>query len=157
MRRILVLLALLAVAVDAPPAIAATPTATESYPALLHQIETRQVVIAHVNERTNDIRVTLRNGSEEFVTFAHAQHKALIDSLLHHGVRVVYTAHAKAKKPVHHVLRYVAGGIVIVLLLIGAGVWVYTRGQRRSPPAEQRDPQASKNPDPPDAPGATAA
>ena len=157
MRRLLIVLALLAVAANATPAMAASATVTESYPALLHQIVTRQVVVAHVNERTDDIRVTLKDGSEQFVTFPHAQHKALIDALLRHRVHVVYTAHAKAKKPVHHVLRYVAGGIVIVLLLIGAGVWMYTRGQRQSPPAEQREPQPSNKPDPPDAPGATAA
>jgi hypothetical protein len=157
MRRIMILLATLAVAAYAPLAIAATSTVTETYPALLRQIVRRQVVIAHVNERTSDIRVTLKNGSEEFVVYPHAQHKVLVDSLLHHGVRVVYTAHVKPKKPVHHVLRYVAGGIVIVLLLIGGGVWMYTRGQRRSPPAEQREPQPSNHPDPPDAPGATTA
>lgn len=157
MRRILILLVTLALAANGPVAVAATSTVTETYSALLQQIESGQVVVAHVNERTSDIRVTLKNGSEEFVIYPHAQHKAMIDALLRHRARVVYTAHAKAKKPVHHVLRYVAGGIVIVLLLIGAGVWVYTRGQRQTPPAEQRESQQSNNPDPPDAPGATAA
>jgi hypothetical protein len=149
MRRVLMLLAILAVAANAPLAIAATSTVTESYTALLHQIDSGQVLIAHVNERTNDIRVTLRNGTEEFVVYPHAGHKTLIDSLIHHGVKPIYTAHKTAAKPVHHVLRYVAGGIVIVLLLIGAGVWVYTRGQRQSPPSEQREPQPSNKPDPP--------
>jgi hypothetical protein len=157
MRRVLALLAVLALAANAPFAIAAPSTQTESYAALLHQIESGQVVVAHVNERTNDIRVTLKDGSEEFVSYPRSQHKHLIDALLRHGVRPIYTTHAKAKKPVHHVLRYVAGGIVIVLLLIGAGVWVYTRSQRQSPPTERRGAQPSNNPDPPDAPGATKA
>jgi hypothetical protein len=154
MRRVLILLAILAVAANAPLAIAATSTVTESYPALLHQIDSGQVLIAHVNERTHDIRVTLKNGTEEFVVYPHAQHKMLVDSLLRHGVKPIYTTHKTTAKPVHHVLRYVAAGIVIVLLLIGAGVWVYTRGQRQSPPAEPREPQPSNKPDPP---GTTAA
>ena len=73
--------------------------------------------------------------------FRAADHKKLVDALLHHGVKPIYTAPATVAakpKPVHHVLRYVAAGIVVVLLLIGGGVWAYTRGQ--SPPAAPGDP-----------------
>ena len=149
MRRILTLVALLGILASAPLALAAESTATESYGALLHQIDTRQVVIAHVNEQTGDIRVTLKNGSEEFVVYPHADHKKLIDALLHHGVKPIYTVHKTAKKPVHHVLRYVAAGIVVVLLLIGAGVWVYTRGQRQPPAVAPGEPQHPGGADPP--------
>jgi hypothetical protein len=153
MRRAVALLALLAVLAAAPLALAASTPITETYATLLHQIDSGQVVIAHVNEETDDIAVTLHDGSDEFVHFPHANHKVLIDSLLHHGATVKYTKHTKAAKPVHHVLRYVAAGVVVVLLLIGGGVWMYTRGQRQppavAPDADRRDEQP---PPPPAAP-----
>jgi len=149
MRRLLLMAALVSVLATAPLALAASTTVTESYAALLAQIDSRQVVVAHVNEETDDIRVTLKNGTEEFVRFKRSQHKVLIDSLLRHGVRVIYTSHKKAAAPVHHVLRYVAAGVVVVLLLIGGGVWVYTRGQRQPPaaaPADAPEPHAAGPP-----------
>lgn len=139
-----------------PLALAASATVTESYGALLKQIDARQVVIAHVNEQTNDISVTLKNGNDEFVHFRHADHKTLIDSLLHHGVTPIYTKHRTTAKPVHHVLRYIAAGVVVVLLLIGGGVWMYTRGQRQPPGTGPSDagPGTSSPPGAPQAPAA---
>jgi hypothetical protein len=157
MRRTLSLLIVLGLLASTPLALAQSATVTESYPTLLRQIFARQVLIAHVNEKTHDIRVTLKNGSEEFVVFPAAQHKALIDALERHGVKPIYTSHKRAKKPVHHVLRYVAAAIVVVLLLIGAGVWVYTRGQRQPPAVTSGDPPGPGTADPPDAPGETPA
>jgi len=119
--------------VSAPLAFAATTPPTETYTTLVHQIDSGQVAVAHVNESTHDIRVTLKSGSEQFVVYPPAQHKTLIDSLLHHGVTPIYTKHKHTAKPVHHVLRYVAAGVVVVLLLIGGGVWAYTRGPRKHP------------------------
>lgn len=149
MRRLPMLLASLCLLAPAPVALAASTTITETYPALLHQIDSNQVAIAHVNEDTHHIAVTLKNGTDEFVVFPASQHKVLIDSLEHHGVTPVYTSHKAAAKPVHHVLRYVAAGVVVVLLLIGGGVWVYTRGQRQPPSGAPGD-----LPDAPDAPAA---
>lgn len=136
MRRLCTLLVALCLLAPAPLALAASTTITETYQALVHQIDTNQVAIAHVNEETHHIAVTLKNGTDEFVVFPAAQHKTLIDSLEHHGVTPIYTAHKAAAKPVHHVLRYVAAGVVVVLLLIGGGVWVYTRGHRQPPAGE---------------------
>jgi hypothetical protein len=139
MRRAATLLVLLGLSVPAPLAIAASTTATESYGALIHQIDARQVAIAHVNEETRHISVTLVSGAVEFVIFTAAQDKTLIDALIHHGVKPIYTSHTPRAKPVHHVLRYIAAGVVVVLLLIGGGVWVYTRGQRQPPAAAATD------------------
>jgi hypothetical protein len=158
MRRTLSLLVALGLLLACTPlALAQSATVTESYPALLRQIAARQVLIAHVNEERHDIRVTLKNGSEQFVVFPAAQHKRLIDALERHGVKPIYTSHKRAKKPVHHVLRYVAAAIVVVLLLIGAGVWMYTRGQRQPPAVAPGDPPESAAADAPDAPGETPA
>jgi len=136
MRRALIVATLLALLVPAPFAFAAEYVPTETYAALTAQINSGQVVAAHVNEQTHHIKVTLKNGTDQVVDYPAADHKKLIDSLLAHGVKPIYTrpvAVVTKPKPVHHVLRYVAAGIVVVLLLIGGGVWAYTRGQ--SPPA----------------------
>jgi ATP-dependent Zn protease len=152
MRRICAILVLLCLLAPAPLSLAATPAITESYAALVHQIDNGQVVEAHVNETDHHISVILKNGSKEFVSFPAAQHKKLVDSLLHHGVTPIFTTPKKAPKPVHHVLRYVAAGVVVVLLLIGGGVWVYTRGQRQPPEGESGDGRRPDATDPPDTP-----
>ena len=84
------------------------------------------------------MRVTLANGSRPFISYPAADDKQLVDNLLHHHIPVVY-----AKKPaVHHTLRYVAAGVVAVLLLIGGGVWFYTRG-RQEPEPDSDTPHAT--------------
>ena len=132
MRRTVLLAALLCVLIGAGTAFGAA--LTESYSTLVHQIDAGQVTIAYVNEETHHVQANLKDGSQQLIAFPPAQHKTLVDSLLHHSAQVIYTRrkpHVKAAaKPVHHVLRYIAGGIVVVLLLIGLGVWRYTRGPR---------------------------
>jgi hypothetical protein len=91
------------------------------------------VTVAYVDEETHDVRVILKNGTEQLVVYPAADHRVLVDSLLHHGVKPIYTKHKAAAKPVHHVLRYIAAGVVVVLLLVGGGVWMYTRGPRTPP------------------------
>lgn len=113
--------------------LAAEPVSTETYATLQKQIDSRQVTLAYVDEETHDVRVTLKDGTRQLVVFPAADHKVLVDSLLHHGVKPIYTKHTHAAKPVHHVLRYIAAGVVVVLLLVGAGVWMYTRGPRKPP------------------------
>jgi hypothetical protein len=84
------------------------------------------------------VRVTLANGSRPLVSYPAGDDKQLVDNLLHHHIPVVY-----AKKPaVHHTLRYVAAGVVAVLLLIGGGVWFYTRG-RPEPGTDSDTPEAT--------------
>ena|SRR5579862_8693244 len=114
-------------------ALAAEPVSTETYATLQKQIASRQVTLAYVDEETHDVHVTLKDGTRQLVVYPAADHKVLIDSLLHHGVKPIYTKHTHAAKPVHHVLRYIAAGVVVVLLLVGAGVWMYTRGPRKPP------------------------
>jgi hypothetical protein len=116
-------------------AIAAAPVPTESYATLLHQLAAKKgdpqsITAATVDKRKHHIRVTLANGSRPLVSYPAAQDKFLIDTLLRHHIKPKY---AVTKKPVHHVLRYIAAGVVAVLLLIGAGVWVYTRGREQEP------------------------
>lgn len=144
LRTLLLPLALLGLLALTPPALAAAPVPRESYATLLHQInlkkgDPKRVVAATVDKRRHHIRVTLADGSRPLIVYPPSQDKFLVDTLLRHHIHPKYTA---AKK-VHHVLRYIAAGVVAVLLLIGAGVWVYTRGRETErepgdgqPPAE---------------------
>jgi hypothetical protein len=129
--------ALVAVLALTPPTLAAAPVPTESYTTLLHQLAAKKgdpqsVIAATVDKGKHHIRVTLANNTRPLVSYPPAQDKFLIDTLLRHHIKPKYTV---TKKAVHHVLRYIAAGVVAVILLIGAGVWVYTRGRPREPDA----------------------
>lgn len=118
-----------------PPAFAAASVPTESYATLLHQLAAKKgdpqsVIAATVDKRKHHIRVTLANNTRPLVVYPPAQDKFLIDTLLRHHIKPKYTV---TKKAVHHVLRYIAAGVVAVLLLIGGGVWLYTRGRPQQP------------------------
>ncbi len=143
--RLLALAATVAMLALAAPALAAAPKPTESYATLLTQIAAKpgnpqRVTRATVDKADHHVRVTLANGARPLVSYPAAQDKYLVDTLIHHGIKPVYT-----KRPaVHHTLRYIAAGVVVVLLLIGAGVWFYTRGR----PQDDADaPESAAAPD----------
>jgi hypothetical protein len=109
-------LALAILAATAPAALAATTAPSESYATLLTQIAAKKgspdrVIAATVDKAKHHVRVTLANGTRPLVSYPTADDKQLVDNLL-------------------HTLRYVAAGVVVVLLLIGGGVWFYTRGRQ---------------------------
>jgi len=139
----LLALALAGLLAAAPAALAATATPNESYTTLLAQIAAKKgnpdrVIAATVDKAKHHVRVTLANGSRPLVSYPTSDDKQLVDNLLHSHIPVIY-----AKKPaVHHTLRYVAAGVVAVLLLIGGGVWFYTRG-RQEPETGSDTPQAT--------------
>jgi hypothetical protein len=143
LRTLVPLIALLGLLAITAPALGAAPVPTETYASLLHQIDAKKgspqrVVAATIDKAKHHIRVTLADGSRPLVVYPAAQDKFLVDTLLHHHIRLKYTP---AKK-VHHVLRYIAAGVVAVLLLIGAGVWVYTRGRDTEPEPADTQPAA---------------
>ncbi len=130
----LLLGALLGLLALTPAALAAAPAPTESYAVLLTQIDAKagspqRVKAATVDKADHHVRVTLADGSRPLVSYPVAADKFLVDTLIRHGIKPVYTKRAV----VHHTLRYVAAGVVAVLLLIGAGVWFYTRGRPQDP------------------------
>ena len=136
-------LALSALVALTPQALAAAPVPTEKYATLLRQLAAKKgdpqsVIAATVDVRRHHIRVTLADGGRPLVSYPPAQDKFLIDTLLRHHIKPKYTV---TKKAVHHVLRYIAAGVVAVLLLIGAGGWVYTRGRQPDPgPSDAQTP-----------------
>jgi len=129
---------ILALTCAAPAALAASTLPAESFTRLLAQIDARRVTAAHLDERTHHVGVTLRGGERFLVTFPAADHRVLVDALLHHGVKPIYVV--PRAHTVHHVLRYVIGGVVIFLIALGAAVFLFLRrGPRgalpQSPPA----------------------
>jgi hypothetical protein len=143
LRTLVALIALLGLLALTAPALGAAPVPTETYASLLQQIDAKKgdpkrVVAATIDKARHHVRVTLADGSRPLVVYPAAQDKFLVDTLLHRHIRPKYTP---AKK-VHHVLRYIAAGVVAVLLLIGAGVWVYTRGRDHEPEPSDTQPAA---------------
>ena len=123
-------------------ALGATPAPSESYGTLLRQIDSRQVLSAHVNQLTHDIRVKLTDGTEQLVVFPSSRHRQLIDSLLHHGIKPIYTKHRPVHTAVHHVLRYILIGVLALLVLVGGSAWIYRRDPNRGP--QSTDVQANE-------------
>jgi hypothetical protein len=126
----LLLPSLLVTLAIAPAALAQAPAPTESYATLLKQLAAKAGSSQRVTAATHDkadhhVRLTLTNGSRPLVSYPPAKDKFLVDSLIRDGITPVYTK----RVVVHHTLRYIAAGVVVVLLLIGAGVWFYTRGR----------------------------
>jgi ATP-dependent Zn protease len=119
-----------------PTALAATPATTESYQALLGQINAGQVRAAVINRKPHTIKVTLDDGSVQRIDYPPANEKQLSDSLRKHGAVVKIAKKKKAKKAVHHRLRYIAGGIVIVVAIVGL-VLLILRGRRPPEPAHE--------------------
>jgi hypothetical protein len=138
MRKLAAVLIFAVALAGAPSALAsgASTTATESYSTLLHQINAKSsdpqhVIRATVDKSLHHVRATLANGTRPLVSYPASDDKFLVDTLLHHKIPVVYATPKRAAA--HHVLRYVAAGVVAVLLLIGVGVWFYTRGRGEEP------------------------
>ena len=119
----LLLPSLLVTLAIAPAALAQAPAPTESYATLLKQLAAKAGSSQRVTAATLD--KADHHGSRPLVSYPPAKDKFLVDSLIRDGITPVYTK----RVVVHHTLRYIAAGVVVVLLLIGAGVWFYTRGR----------------------------
>ena len=115
-------------------------TALMSYPELLREIRSGPLIRAVINPPRGDIEIKFRNLSE-WEAFYPAGAQPSLQRLLHaRHIRVIYASRHRARaavaRPVHHHLRYIAAGVLGVLLLLGAGALVYRR--RRSAPAVAR-------------------
>jgi ATP-dependent Zn protease len=133
------------------PAPAATAATTESYQALLGQINGGQVRSAVINRKPHTIKVTLDDGSVQRVDYPPAEEKQLSDSLRKHGAVVKIAKKKKAKKAVHHKLRYIAAGIAGVVVVVGL-VLLILRGRRPPEPVREPEPAPTAPTEPPGGP-----
>jgi ATP-dependent Zn protease len=130
----------------ATPAFAQTaPTTTESYQALLGQINGHQVRSATINRKAHTVKATLDDGSVQRVDYPPAEERTLSDNLRKSGATVKIAKKKKAKKAVHHKLRYIAAGIVGFVVVVGL-VLLILRGRRPPEPVHEGQPAPTAPP-----------
>jgi hypothetical protein len=124
----------------APPlALAAEGTAAyqpESLAAFERQLGSGQIHEATINKRVRSVRLTLKDGQHVLAKYqAHEEPKVLAE-LKAKGVPVSVLSKTQAiketKKPVKHKLRYIVGGIaIVVVVVVGAVVLIDRRRKFR--------------------------
>jgi hypothetical protein len=131
------LCALACAALIATPAVVAASIAyqDESYAEFQQQLASGQIQAVTINKRLASLRVTLKDGRHVLAKYAHKGEPAAAAALAakHVPVTVLSPTQAKSevpKKAVHHKLRYIAGGILIVLIVLVGGV-LYIRSRRQ--------------------------
>jgi ATP-dependent Zn protease len=127
----------LGVALTGVATASAQTATTESYQALVGQINSNQVRAATINRKAHLVKVTLDDGSVQHVDYPPKQEKQLSNSLRQHGAKVKIAKRKRIHKAVHHRLRYIAAGIVGVFVVVGLGLLV-VRG-RRPPSTKPQD------------------
>jgi hypothetical protein len=108
----------------------------ESLPAYEHQLATGQITAATFNKRVRSVHLTLKDGTHALVRYAAKGEPKLAAQLKAKGVPVTVLKPAEAskevaKKPVHHKLRYIAGGIVIAVIVLVGAVLLIDRARKR--------------------------
>jgi hypothetical protein len=138
--KIAAFLALLACAslLASAAATAATPPAyqPESYQQYEQQLAGGQIPSVIINKRIRSLRVTLKGGRYVLAKYKPKEEKQVAAALAAKGVSVTVLLPAEAvkevvKKPVHHKLRYIAGAIVIVVIVIVGAVLFIDRKRKR--------------------------
>lgn len=116
----------------------AAPGTTESEAALRQQVSAKQVQSARINKRERTVRVTLKDGTQAVARYPKKQSEATAKRLEAAGVKVTVLTPAEAAKEggtqakkSHHKLRYIAGAVVIVAILLGVAALFYIRRRGR--------------------------
>jgi hypothetical protein len=132
--KISVCLALLACAsllAAAAAAGAAAPTyEKESFSTYEQQLAGGQIQAVTINKKLRSVRVTLKDGRYVLAKYKPKEEPKVAAALQAKGVSVTVLLPTEAnkevgKKAVHHKLRYIAGGIVIlVIVIVGAVLFI---------------------------------
>jgi hypothetical protein len=110
---------------------------SESLAAFEQQMNAGQIQTAVFNRKVRSIRLTLKSGEHVLVHYTKGHAPALEATLREKHVAVSRLSEAIANKelkaiPVHHKLRYIAGGIVLaVIIVVGAVLLINRRRQRQ--------------------------
>jgi hypothetical protein len=128
----------LAIALVCLASIALTPTAsaagstastkftTESLAAYEQQLASGQIAVAKFSEKAHVMHLTLKDGRHMRVVYTRGAEPTLRAALQAKGVSLP----APKKPTIHHTLRYVAAGIVVVLILIAIGILLVIRRRK---------------------------
>jgi hypothetical protein len=109
----------------------------ESEAEFRRQIAAKKIKSAVINKRLRSVRVTLTDGTHVLARYPAHQEPQTIARLEAAGIPVSVLGkataekEAKAKKPVHHKLRYIVGGVVIALIVIVGGVLLINRRRQQ--------------------------
>jgi hypothetical protein len=104
----------------------------ESLPEFETQLKRGQIREATINRRLRSLRLTLTDGKHKLATYGRGEEPRVRSELEAKNVAVslLNTGQGKkahVKKAVHHKLRYIAGAIVIAIVVIVGGVALYNR------------------------------
>jgi ATP-dependent Zn protease len=129
------LVALFASAVSGVASAALVAYADESYQEFEHQLAAGEIQSVTVNKRLASLRITLKDGRYVLAHYKRHGEPAAVAALTAKKVPVTVLTPTEAlkqipKKPVHHKLRYIAGGIGIVVIAIVVAVLMLSRRRR---------------------------
>ena len=117
---------------------AATTTAViykpETFAEYQTQLNAGQIQEVVINKRLRSMRITLKDGTHVLARYAPKQEPATSAALKAKGVTVSVLKRAEAEKEVPkkgHKLRYIAGGILVVVLIV-VGVVLFIDRKRKA-------------------------
>jgi hypothetical protein len=90
----------------------------ESYQQLLAQLRNREVHAVVLHPTGYKAHVSLDDGGHMTVTYAPAQEPRLAELVRASGSSFAVATSTHKVAPVHHKLRYIAGGLLIVVILV---------------------------------------
>ncbi|MGO9322884.1 MAG: hypothetical protein ACLQBY_19065 [Solirubrobacteraceae bacterium] len=136
---LLACISLLATAATAGAA-GTVPYQTETFAEYQQQLAGGQIRSAEINKRVGSVRVTLNDGRLLVAKFKRKEEKSVAAALTAKRVPVRLLTKAEAatevvkgpKKTIHHRLRYIAGGALIVVLVIAGAVLFIVRKRKRA-------------------------
>jgi hypothetical protein len=108
----------------------------ESFTTYEQQLAGGQIRAVTVNKKLRSLRITLKDGSYALAKYGPKEEPKTVAALEAKHVPVTILTPTEAakqatKKTVHHKLRYIAGGILILVILIVGGV-LYVNRKRQS-------------------------
>jgi hypothetical protein len=108
----------------------------ESLKTYEQQLAGGQIQAVTVNKKLRSLRITLKDGSYVLAKYGRKDEPKTVAALEAKHVPVTILTPTEAakqvtKKPVKHKLRYIAGGIIIIVILI-VGAVLYVNRKRQS-------------------------
>jgi len=102
----------------------------ESYQDFQHQLAAGQIAAVTFNKKPHSAHITLTDGRKVLAIYPSHDEPQLAAVLAAKGVLVSVEKHKSTVKPVHHTLRYIAGGVLVIVIL--AILAVLLIGRRRN-------------------------
>jgi hypothetical protein len=113
-----------------PGAVASAATWV-SYPALLKQVRSGPLIRVIINPNRSDVEIKFRDLSEWHAFYPRSEQPALQRLVRARHIRLLFTPRPHLRPArvaaVHHHLRYIAAGVIAVLIAIGGVVLLNSR------------------------------